>query len=474
MKKLIIFLFMLLMAVPAYGLMELASGTSTTYDLSDGVYRNIRLDGTTVYFGDTSSQYHVKLFVFIDDVTSGASISVKIKVGLASATARTVPDFNTSFTTDATESVYISPEIIIDDTYDTLKLQLTSDQASPADEAVVVIATVYDVSSETTPHTWHVAKTGNASNGGTSFNDAVLTIGQALTLAADGDEIYIWPGAYDENVDLDTANKSLTLTGHSRRESIVDPATGDGVACENGTTIRNLSISAMEANTGKGVTLATLIGRVLIEDCYIEGSASGMEGKAGNISLTVRNTEIFSPTLALDNLGKRLRFDNCIIRAASTDALGAPDGTEVIAINKCVDGVFYGCNIWGWRETTDSTAGATCVKTDTSTDNNLVFDSCMLHAETKDASSSGDAIGVLVQDTGSQILLANCNVYVDNGGSGTTDASLKQTAGTLTVVNSLYDESLTSGTITLGDVNVEEIDADSGAANNLKSEMDKY
>ena len=54
----------------------------------------------------------------------------------------------------------------------------------------------------------HVAKTGNDSNDGTTYALAKLTIANAITTAAAGDTIYIWPGSYAEAL---TVNKDNLL-----------------------------------------------------------------------------------------------------------------------------------------------------------------------------------------------------------------------------------------------------------------------
>ena len=83
-------------------------------------------------------------------------------------------------------------------------------------------------------HVWHVAKTGSDSNSGHAgqypislANDAKVTIAAAVSAAASGDTIIIWPGDYAENVNF--GGKALNLVGASRNKSRIVPASGSGV-----------------------------------------------------------------------------------------------------------------------------------------------------------------------------------------------------------------------------------------------------
>jgi len=99
----------------------------------------------------------------------------------------------------------------------------------------------------------HVSKSGNDSNGGAAqqypvnfANDAKLTIGSAVTACPDGGTIIVWPGDYDETVDIETAEKQITLIGTHPRLSCIKPTTGKGVVGYHGLTLKNISVEVQD------------------------------------------------------------------------------------------------------------------------------------------------------------------------------------------------------------------------------------
>ncbi len=99
----------------------------------------------------------------------------------------------------------------------------------------------------------HVSKSGNDSNGGVAQQypvdeaaDAKLTIGSALSACPDGGTIVVWPGDYDETVDIATATKQITLIGTHPRLSNIKPTTGKGVIGYHGLTMKNISVEIQD------------------------------------------------------------------------------------------------------------------------------------------------------------------------------------------------------------------------------------
>jgi pectin methylesterase-like acyl-CoA thioesterase len=298
-------------------------------------------------------------------------------------------------------------------------------------------------------HVFHVAKSGADVNGGLAQQypialaaDAKLTINSAITAATSGDTIIIWPGAYDENIDVDTANKRLVFVGTHRHKSKIAPATGHGLIPENETVLYNLTISAMEADTGIGIDIPINKSNIVIDNCNIEGSLGGIESSGTTEDMLVTNSHIEAEMTAITIGGKRCIFSNCSIYAKGGGTLNLP----VYAIDGGTDCVFRGCNIWAWREEDTASGEISCFRGSAVLPNKTLFDGCNFYCKNKHAGNTGDVIGIQARYAGSQIVLANSNLTMENEGTGST-ISLKQTAGKLLVSNTAYDEKITSGTI---------------------------
>jgi hypothetical protein len=122
--------------------------------------------------------------------------------------------------------------------------------------------------------TWHVAKTGNDSNGGHSFTDAKLTIGAAIAAASSGDTIIIWPGTYSGNI---TVSKSLNFLGTSKYDCIISASSGVCVSvgsAGSGSSFENLSV--IDTDTTQFSYAVTLSGsqHTRWTNCYINGANS--------------------------------------------------------------------------------------------------------------------------------------------------------------------------------------------------------
>ena len=63
--------------------------------------------------------------------------------------------------------------------------------------------------------TRYVSKSGSDSNGGTSWNDAKLTIQAAVDLCADGDTVIVDDGEYSDTTAWTTTDSSTTYSASS-------------------------------------------------------------------------------------------------------------------------------------------------------------------------------------------------------------------------------------------------------------------
>jgi len=150
--------------------------------------------------------------------------------------------------------------------------------------------------------TLHVSKAGSDSNDGHAkqypvslANDSMLTIGAAVTAAADGDTIVIWPGDYAESVLLDDANKGLNLIGTNRMKSRIVPATGAAIDLEDNCSIRNLYAHS----TNLQAVVATGKENFTLEDCYFSNAGANTLCLSLSVNVLIRRCFILGKCLPL-------------------------------------------------------------------------------------------------------------------------------------------------------------------------------
>jgi hypothetical protein len=207
---------------------------------------------------------------------------------------------------------------------------------------------------------WHVAKNGNNSNSGHAgqypvnlANDAKLTIGAAVSAAADGDTIIIWPGTYDEAIDIDAANKALTIMGTNREKCIIYNQTngGNGIKLEDGCELRNISVWSGTGDSVGGIS-ATYKNRIIIDNVYarcnsIAGNTDGAKFN-GSKDLRVSNS-IFTcgfDGCVISSL-ERATFDNCVFITTGEYASGSVRG--LLAGVTIYDVMFRNCAFYATR-----------------------------------------------------------------------------------------------------------------------------
>jgi len=283
-------------------------------------------------------------------------------------------------------------------------------------------------------HTHHVAKTGNDSNGGANFADALLTIGQAVTNASSGDTIILWPGDYDETVDLDTANKSLTLKGTNRHLCrIARTGSGEkGIQVENNTILKNLTIST----TNKSVNAIA-----------VEAAFTWNEHEAHASSFIVEDCDLFGAydALTLGNCNNAV-FTRCTL---GTNYDVANIGGSNAIFNDCF---FYSIGDY-------SSADARGIFLSTVA-NRVIMNKC--RSVILCASSGKDAVGLYVNDAASnQVLMNNCEFYSSQtgGGGGSAYDIYNEGDGTIVGVGCSYDISKVYGTVTIGDAKEHAVDS---------------
>jgi len=295
-------------------------------------------------------------------------------------------------------------------------------------------------------HVWHVAKSGDNGNPGHAgqypvnlANDAKLTISAAISAASDGDTIIIWPGTYDEKVDLNSANKGLILVGTHRDVCIIAPAADTAVLIEHDTQLHNLSIIGAASNKrgidGNGKD------NLIIDNCYCFGQYDGIY-LANSENVRITNT-YSKANFDGANIGNKGFFiDNCVFE---TD--GGVTGSGVSAL-------IIGTHTLEDRGTIIKNTIMKAVRTAASAEEcwgflcrkgSVILENCDIKAVTK-SSATGDAKALRAGYSTSlscELTIKNSILYSDsNGGDAYDIVALNDSK--VAVLNSLYSRNKVS------------------------------
>ena len=293
-------------------------------------------------------------------------------------------------------------------------------------------------------HIWHVAKTGNNDNAGHTFSEAFLDIGPAVTAAVNGDKIIIWPGDYDETVDLDAANKSLTLEGTSRYKSRII-RTGASERCillEDNTVIRNLSVSSTDKSSSSVGILGSSKSNIIIDNCDVIGSWDGML-LTGCTDIWVKDSYIKGDFDGINLVNAdRYLFDNCVIRTDGSYGTGQ-DARAVLTQSGM--GLFRNCMFEAKRD--DASARYTAAFFTKGLQD--IFINCIFEA-VDGSSNTGNLYGIYLFNADTQVNLNSCNIITDLNGSGDVYDLFNFSTSILNVSNCVYNTTKVSGTIIVG------------------------
>lgn len=437
MRKIATILFLCL-SVNCFGIRIYKTG-SATKDLDAGA--NIPLSSTQANLGNaTTHPILVRVHVNLPGLTNGGADTLTwiLKQGTLGATAQQTG----TIAVTAALMFWESPEFLLGPVgfIDTAQINFASDNAG--DTAIAITTTTYAISEDIDTKTWHVSKSGADTNVGNSVQDAFLTIQAAVdnTETAAGDTIIIHPGTYDEAVDLATKNEGLALRGTNRSACIISQATGDALTLGDDCTIQNLTIKALEAETGIAVQCAVLSDHIVIDNCIIQGGDIGLKFPSGK-GPRVSNSIIEGSITALDAGGQDGIYTNCRISGAQPAAPAS--GTEIVVIDGINNSIFRNCAI---RCPSRSAPTAdTYIAKVTVGPYSTIFDHCILKAQ--HGGGSGDIIGVSITDAQNTVILSGCTFQTVNAGSGTITDLSNGSTGVILVSGTNYGSS--SGTITL-------------------------
>ena len=306
-------------------------------------------------------------------------------------------------------------------------------------------------------YVWHVSKLGSDSNDGRAnaypvdlAARAKLTIGAAVSAASSGDTIIVWPGTYDESVDLDTPDKSLTLIGTNREACIINPTSTPATALklENNCNIENLTL---KAGTGAYAGIdARGKSRLRITNCHIESLATS--GAADGLMLNnaddiiVRDCFIYCSWDALYVRNcKGVIVENCTIKTDGTNADGpsrAVYGIPGTAAHQQEQVILRNCIIEAAVSAANSNfaAGIACGK-------DFVIENCSIYVKTS-GSATGNAYGIYGSYYSTQYsnpVVTGCAIYTSSASGSAYDIYTDNANNRVSLLNCNYNPAKVSG-----------------------------
>jgi hypothetical protein len=312
--------------------------------------------------------------------------------------------------------------------------------------------------------TWHVAKTGNDSNGGHSFTDAKLTIGAAIAAASSGDTIVIWPGTYSGNI---TVSKSLNFLGTSKYDCIISASSGVCVSvgsAGSGSSFENLSV--IDTDTAQFSYAVTLSGSQHIRwtNCYINGAnsadafdiCSGGDVYVKNCYIVGAGTAISIAT-PINGWGVSIE-DSTLVGGGCGISMDADDVSLEnlkIIVTATNDNSVYGISNTGAtleasnliiNVSNSSTGGNTTLGINNTGNAKTSLTDCVI----KVADSGTAATLVAAVNNEAYLEMNNINWSVSSAGSGTATAGLQLALASITTAHNINNNTSGGGTDVAG------------------------
>lgn len=291
---------------------------------------------------------------------------------------------------------------------------------------------------------WYVAKTGNDSNDGSSWQEAKLTISAMVTASSNGDTIYIGTGTYDEEVDLDTANKSITLDGVDKTASIARTGSGEkGIVIEDNTTIKNLTASSTSKTVGAMGISGNGKTNLVVEDCNIFGAYDGVRlDNCDGVSIKNSNISANYDGFNYSN-SQNVVVEGC---SFSTDGSYSTSITPRALMGNKGTIKAYNCSL----TTTNDNSSEISVGFEHQGNTQTILNNCTITVSTG-ASNTGDVYGGYCLNANKQAIaiINSCTIQTSTTGSGTIYDlyNYSSIVGLIYIVDSSYNRSKVHGKI---------------------------
>jgi len=192
----------------------------------------------------------------------------------------------------------------------------------------------------------------------------VSDVNAAISTASDGDTILIYPGTYEEQVDLNSVDLSITLSGTDRDNCIIQFG-GSTITSDDNCKFTNLSMISLDSvkngGTSSGFDAVNKF-NIIIDNCYIKGNLVDVGGSdspqlINNDVIVMKNVICEAPHDLAFVGNKNFLFEECIFRSTggftgigSCTSLGLTNlGTNLSS------GIINRCQMEVIRTTVDST-----------------------------------------------------------------------------------------------------------------------
>jgi len=354
-------------------------------------------DGTVTALGDTSatetdSTNAKGMYVF--DLTQGETNGDKLVFSGKSSTTGIVV---------VPQTIYTVPANFTKATFDS--------NGRPEVNATHFAGTAFASVVFPSTRSWWVSKSGNDSNTGT-YASPLLTIGAAVTVAADGDTIFIGDGTYTETID--GTGKALSYVGTGRQlVTVTTSASTPTIRFTHNCRFKGLTL--INTNSG-GTALHSLSGKhnVKVEGCSLQAPFDCMFSQA-SVNMRVIDTEMLGNYDGFNLAGSRnLLVDNCYLFTDNTYNVGAVDVDFRGGI--CGEAVIRNSHFKSAR--TDTRAAKTIALF---AGDNCTIENTILEATVTNASGVSESLGLLAQHTSGNngfVVLNKITFKQSNTGAG--------------------------------------------------------
>ena len=284
---------------------------------------------------------------------------------------------------------------------------------------------------------WYVdVNNGSDSNSGHTVKNAKKTINAVVTLAANGDTIYVLPGVYEENVEAITKTLSFIGMGMGRTSKIVPTSGVYTLRIGVNSSVKNMTIDGTLTTFG----LVLMGDSCIVDDCWCYGILNGISGNS------LRN--LFLKKSYFKSVQNGGLLDYCFGTAEDSTFETAGESVDIChALNNPMSGIYRHCKFManGIMAASNKRLGA--VELDRP-DNPIIFSKCIFDVNDVLSQRIGEVFGLKTGSYVSDAIILEGCTFRTIGEEASTLYDIDNYAGkTVMIDNCQYDTAKVSGTI---------------------------